>query len=401
MPWYYDIGFAAIITAAGFPFEALALSKFKLWFITPREGTANFVVAGETFRRVIMAWKDNYLNEPGTPWHDSRIPDWEVLEVGGTFIRGNLSIPNLGEMPKIERFPVSPMRILDRYGIRYYGFWPLEKIHRYRFKWTEDRIKNGVHEAWDRNEITDLIYVQTTVYRVRVVGAENKDGESLDLDYLLSVRVNNPYIARFKVTNWLERLTADANNAVKNWVGSKNFKEITQEKENPGEDMSESGFVASLNRLNYDLPTEHGAKGAPEVIGVTITASSLQRVEFSGSNQEALVKAASEKIVAERQADAVVAKAEGDKKAAILRAEGDRQAEILRGEGVAQADRAKLDVIREFGDVGVIYTQAKAMESPGDGKTVVVDLPFLSRAAKDLLNPKPGAGPTTNDNGKE
>lgn len=390
MHWILDLGLGTTILAVSSPFQALALAQADIAFTIPHEGTVKFVVSGNTdgpFEDIILSWRNHYLNKPGTSWHNPEIPDWEVLEVGVPYTRGArdasnfFTRPTLDTMPVTPRHKLSPRRLYETKGVVFYGFWPFHQIHRYRFKWTEERVKaDGSREPWRRDEMTSIMYVETFVYHVRLEGAEDSGGQPLDLSYLLSVRINNPYKARFAVTDWLERLTADSNNAAKIWVGQHTFSEITSEKH---KDSDESGFVQALKKLNYNLPTEHEDKGAPEVIGVTVVASSLQQVEIAGSNRQALVEASTAVVVAERR-----------KQATIIEAEGRKQAAILEGEGRAQAINAVYEKVKEFGDLGMFLSQLDAMKATGPGDKIIwANNPFIRQAGLDSILTQAGITP--------
>jgi regulator of protease activity HflC (stomatin/prohibitin superfamily) len=172
--------------------------------------------------------------------------------------------------------------------------------------------------------------------------------------------VNNPYKARYTVTNWLERLTADSHNAAKLWVAARTYEEAIQEKD---EKKKDSSFVKAQLGLNDDLPTEHSKKGAPKLLGVTIMSASLVNVLLEGN--EAVKDSATAVIVAKNNADALVETAKGDKKARITRAEG-----------IARETELTYGAVKQFGELGLALSQVDAIKSPGDGK-VVLNLPFL------------------------
>ena len=388
MPWYYDIGFGSIILAATAPFQALALAQADIGFTVPREGTVKFVVSGSTdgpFKDIILSWQNHYLNKPGTSWYNAEIPDWEVLEVGVPYHKRVGNTTDFVDIPtRYKRredipagqagdvgVPVPEHNFVRKWyetnGVAYYGPWPFDQIHQYRFKWTEDKVdETGARQAWRRDEQTSIMYVETFVYHVRLEGAEDKNAQPLTLDYLLSVRINNPYKARFGVTDWLERLTADSNNAAKVWVGRNEYKDIISELNNGSE---ESGFVQALKKLNFNLPTEHEDKGAPEVIGVTVVASSLQQVELAGSNKTALIEASTKVVVATRE-----------KEAAIITAEGKKQAAILEAEGREKAIELVFTKVQQFGDLGRFLSQLDAMKATGPGDKIIwANNPFIQQ----------------------
>lgn len=354
---------AAFLFATPFVINALAL--YGICFTFVREGTAIFIMAGEKFDHVIMAWTNHYLNDPRRPipQYNPEIPDWEVLRVGGNY-NNDTRFPNLSEMPTRRR--LSLLRLLERYGIYFYGLWPFKDIHEYKFKWTEEKTNaEGKRVPWHREEWTHIIYVHSFLYWVMLEGAEDSENAPIKLTYLLTTEVNNPYKARFTVTNWLERLIADSHNAAKVWVSRSTFKQIVRERSEVT--SSESTFVIEQQKLNTNLPTEHAEKGAPEVLGVRLRASSLQQIELDGEGARELTEATTATLIAQQRADALRATAEGDRDAAVTRAEGQRQAiELVYTE------------VQKYGQLGVVLSQLDAMKATGPGDKIIwANNPFV------------------------
>ncbi len=99
-------------------------------------------------------------------------------------------------------------------GLRFVGFWPLDKVYTYNFDWTKSK-PDGTFE--DRHEEgVDHILVRDYVYGIRVLNAE--DSDLLPLNILLSVTAEstNPYKTLFGVRDWfgafVGRLTPYARN---------------------------------------------------------------------------------------------------------------------------------------------------------------------------------------------
>lgn len=366
---------AAALALAVFGFALLllayVLASQQLFFTFVKEGTAMYVVKGPpktgTFSHCIMAWRGHYLNDPRRRTFDPTKPAWEVLASSN-----HLDTPSA--------YPsLSPWRFFERFGIYWYGFTPFYNIHEYVFKWTEPRMDQGAHkyEAYLREETTQINYVLDYVYWVHLDEAEDRDNIPVDLDYLLTVAINNPYKARFGFTNWLTRLTADANNAAKIWVGESSFDAIVREV-GIGEASGTSGFVQMVKQVNTNLPTDHSeGLGAYDVLGVTIKASSLQDVTVAGRDQKSILEATTAKVIAQKHAEATIVTAECDKQAHILRAEGDQQAiELVYRK------------VQEFGPTGVLLSQLDAMaKANAAGGTVIwANNPFIgSSGLADIL----------------
>jgi regulator of protease activity HflC (stomatin/prohibitin superfamily) len=366
----FGLVLALILLLVAFFVLAFALAQHQLFFTYVREGTVMYVVRGPaktgTFSHCLMAWHGHYLNDPRSSNFDPAYPPWEVLKC-----------TNSSDSPSAYS-PLSPWRLFERFGIYWYGFSPFYNIHEYVFKWSEPKMSLATnnYEAWRREELTQINFVSDFVYWAHLDAAEDRDNVPINVDYLLTTAVTNPYKARFGVTNWLTRLTADSNNAVKVWIGQSSFEQIVRE---VGDGVSAtSGCVEKIKQINIDLPTDHREEtGAPVALGVTIRASSLQNIAVAGRDQKAILEATTAKMVATKHAEATIATAEGEKQAAILRAEGNERAiELVYRK------------VQEFGQTGILLSQLDAMaKANAAGGTIIwANNPFIgSSGLADLL----------------
>jgi len=284
------------------PVLAYALALNQIFFAFVKEGTAMAVVRGGKFSHFLMAYHNHYFHDPRRSWYDPNKEDWEVLPFSDEEKRSKVY------RGAYSRWAIH-LRLLEKLGIYYYGFWPFFQIEGRKFQWAERHIINGHEEPWHREGMTQIFYVSTFSYWLTLVEAEDINNIPIDLDYLLTVEINNPYKARYTVADWLARLTADANNSGKVWVASRTFENVVRERKEP---ESASEFVGALISLNKNLPTEQETVGAPEIIGVRIKSAALQKVSIAGRDQAAIATATTAKVLAERNAQAAIAAAEGE-----------------------------------------------------------------------------------------
>ncbi len=291
---------AAALVAIYLVFYGLALNQ--ILFTTMREGTGRFVMDGGpdgAFNHLLWAWKGHYSNDPRMPWFDPHAPAWEILDLKLTT---NLWLHQHPKVMPSNYPPGSVWRLFEKVGLYWFGF-PPRAIHRYMFEWTEEKIDaEGKHMPWHRKEPTDFIFLMDNVYWMKLEGAETNGNIPLDVDYLLTVGVNNPIKARFGQTNWLTSLGADSNNAAKRWIGDNTFQAIAKEQGTTG---TTSGFVVEIAELNDNLPTHHATIGATELIGATVKGASLQKIDPADSaNREEILKATTAPVIAELNAQA-------------------------------------------------------------------------------------------------
>jgi len=356
-----------------------ALAHVDLFFTLMREGTWAAIMSGESLDHMMLRHLGYYVNDPrrkdedDPQAFDASKPIWERIKgKDGEFYS---SFP-----------PHQPIRrLLERWGIYYYGFWPFKSRYSYTFEWTETKLDdNGKSKPLHRRLRTNFVYSAMFTYWLQLSEAETKDNIPVDLDYWLTVEINNGYKALFNVENWLTRITADANQTSKVWVGESEFEGITTE--GATATNRKSHFAQIIHNLNFDLVSDPRTVGAPMILGVTTAGGALQEVKPAGAQGEKLATALSAKMVAEREASAEVARAEGDKKARVIRAEGEKQAINLVYSEIERQPQ------------GLAIRTLEALEKSGQqgGNTVWAPNPLepLSDALKKVAERLPGTPST-------
>lgn len=366
------------------------LAQMRIVFVMPKEGTAVAIMRGEALDHIIMVWTGHRLNDPRRKWYNPALPTWEVIKMPQPGIRYSNYDNNASWF----------LQLLERYGIFYYGLWPFKKVYEYTFDWTEFRLDDkNVQVPYHRTERTWFVYVATFVYWLRLIGAEDRNRMPLDLDYSLSVGVTNPQKALFNIEDWLGRITADAHQAARIYVGGRVFDEIIRER---GAGV-ESEFVTALESLNENLLSEPGREGCVDRLGVTLRAIALQEVTLSGTSKAELARATTAPVVARLDAEATVAKARGDRDATILRAEGDALATALAAGAEAKAIDVTYRRVIEYGQDGLTIRQLQALERAGKAgsATIWANNPVAAALAtfapKPERNPQPPVQPPTAD----
>lgn len=111
-------------------------------------------------------------------------------------------------------------------GIRWYGFWPLYSIYKYRFSWVG--VKPDGTFIHHEPEVLDCILLKDDVYGLQVLGAEDNDKVPLDLDITLTVQIINPYKALFGVQNWFETLINRLVPYIRDYVTNHTYREMIE-----------------------------------------------------------------------------------------------------------------------------------------------------------------------------
>lgn len=168
----------------------------NLYFTFVREGTAKVVVRAHQFHRALMRFKGHILDD-----------EWSVIEAPG---RGSRTRKKEGFFG----------------GLIPYGFWPLDDIFIYEFKWAgmTDRGELELHPS----EWLDCIFVKDDVYGCEVTKAEDKELMPLDIKLTLTVRIINPYKALFVIENWYETMVNRVRPYVRDFITTDTYTNFTK-----------------------------------------------------------------------------------------------------------------------------------------------------------------------------
>jgi hypothetical protein len=166
-----------------------------LRFTKVEEGTAKAIVRLGGFKKIVMVWSGYELDE-----------GWNVKPVSE--IGKKLHLPG---------------------GLRFVGFWPFDKVYTYKFRWRGIEILEAKEKVEFREKTIDYILLKPDVYWTKIEAAETVPPERipLDVEFLVTARVLNPYKALFKAPpNWLENILSRLNALFRDWVGTKKLDDI-------------------------------------------------------------------------------------------------------------------------------------------------------------------------------
>jgi regulator of protease activity HflC (stomatin/prohibitin superfamily) len=185
-------------------------------FTLVQEATAKAVVRLGAFKKILMSYKDYELDK-----------EWNVKPVA--------------DIGKKWHLPG---------GLRFVGIWPLDKVYSYDFRWQGIEIVEGKEKVVFNERKLDYILVRPDVYWTQIKGAETVAPERipLDIEWLITMRVVNPYKTLFKAPpNWVENILARLNAHLRDWVATKSLDEILALGKEPAKLLEE------LKNFNIDL----------------------------------------------------------------------------------------------------------------------------------------------------
>ncbi|MBU3957866.1 MAG: hypothetical protein KKB25_02230, partial [Nanoarchaeota archaeon] len=141
-------------------------------FTIVREGTAKSVMTLGKFSKILFQWEYHWMDEK-----------WKIL-------REN-------EKSEYEK-KMSGLRIWG--GLYFYGIWPINRIHRYKHRWTDIRIKEtGKMELEFHEEELNHILLKPAVYAIQLFAVETAPPERIPVNVLvlITLRIENPYLFLF------------------------------------------------------------------------------------------------------------------------------------------------------------------------------------------------------------
>jgi regulator of protease activity HflC (stomatin/prohibitin superfamily) len=360
-----------------------ALSQKKRYFTAPKEGTAEFVMTGNTVTKMITVWRNHRGDK------DFNIEDE----------------PYTGSILHY----LNPLNWLEVFGIYWVGLPILgRKVYEYPFHWVEEKVlddgkivPHARHAALGgpKSEgLTHLVKLNDTNYFVIVDDVKTLGKIPLKYIILLTVRITNPYKALFKGDDWLKRTSGAVADMTVRYSGLTSYEDILAHQAIEIAFRKDSttalrvtdtleGFIRMLgdgkpDADSVDLELEYGVK---------IIAAKIHSIDFADDNAAAMYRdATTRKYVAEQTKSAAIAEAEGAAAAAKIRAEGDAAATRTR----ADAEQYRIEtsytpIAGKSKDKRMKIRQLEAIENAGakGGTTIVVPNAALGLAAgvKKLL----------------
>lgn len=250
-----------------FPFWLRWLGENDIFVTYVPEGRAMAVVRGKKFVRTIMSWTGKTIDNSGD------IIDSQQLQKNW---------------------------LLDFFGLQWVGLWPWFSIYSYKFPFTT--VDENGEIKTRSNEVTKYVYLTDYVYFVRVKEAETSENFPVQMGLLLTVRVENPYKALFRVANWLGTLSDLVAADTRDFIGSKTFEELITR----GETETQRELFARLNKTIRSVKRQYGVK---------VERVDIHSVDPAGEHAEKLREVATKKYVAEREAEALEALGDGRRRA--------------------------------------------------------------------------------------
>lgn len=141
-------------------------------FTIVREGTARAVMTLGKFSKIIFQWENHWMDE-----------EWKILREGEK---------------SDHKKKMAGLRIWG--GLYLYGIWPIHRIHRYKHRWTDIRIREtGKMDLEFHEEELDHVLLKPAVYAIQLFAVETAPPERIPVDVLvlITLRIENPFLFLF------------------------------------------------------------------------------------------------------------------------------------------------------------------------------------------------------------
>lgn len=286
------------------PAWAWVFAHLNIGWTFVEEGTAKIVMLGANFYRVLPQMAGHVVNKK----------TWEIEE-------GSIH-------------PLNPLGWIALWfgggivGAKWVGIPPFFSIHNYSFRWaTVVREAGTAGQVSDRplhrEKEVDQIFLKDAVYYGKIVEAETSEKLPVDVEYLLTVRIVNPYKALFKVHRWLDATLDLVAQRGRQYIGTKTYADLISKEE----DKVSVGFSGGVAKLKKQLKKEYG---------VLFVRADILSVGFSGTAREEYQRASTASYTAE--AKAVAVEREARAKALATKVQGQAEAEAIKARNEAFAD---------------------------------------------------------------
>lgn len=357
------------------PFMLSGAAEDNVLYTKVTEGTGKVIVKGRSFHSAILSFRGYHLNDPKRHYFNPKEPEWEVLE--------NEPGNHYEHRPAYTR----------EFGLYWVGIPGMRKVYTYKFAWNEYREKkDGTNEVWHRDESTELFIANDFSYVIVVEDAKTQDNLPVRAEFVIIVRITNPFKALFASNDWRMQLESYVDRQARNFIGSFSYDQLRSETDED-EKRTEENFSEPMRRLTLELPEEQNIpedkrKGLKGTIGITVKAANMESIVLSGPAAEENERLSLAAYTADRNAETVVKAAEATAQSTRINADAAAHATKVTGEAEVQIISARIEAMEKNPELANAMMVTDALGKPGDGKTIIVPS-NLADLAGGLLGKKP------------
>lgn len=322
------------------PFLIRKLAELELFWATVAEGQARPVIWNKKFSKFIMNYAGYCFQGKLDPQtlNTQEEEYWEVVK-------------DTRQAKKKGFF----LKFFD--GIHWIGFILFAEIQRYRMTWIEwgypkkaDGSVSTTKAPISHEEIISHVLVQSDIYFVKVLSAETNEGIPVDVSFLLTISITNPYKALYRVQHWLEAVTNQSEGTTRVYIGVKEIRELFAPPPVIPGTATPTGIVGAMSDTSseeLEKALHQRLQKFREEFGVHVEIVQIQSIEPAGDESAKYRELLTKKYEAEREAE-------------MVRVAADAEAYRIKTEAEAKEQAAKMvigAVSRIPGGIDIFHSQ--------------------------------------------
>lgn len=187
------------------PIAPYVLACLNVGFTFVREGEAKFVMKGDSYVRTILSLKGHTLDQEGN-----------IVK---------------GDPPEPQGLKRRFLTWVERaYGAYWVGVPFFRRLHRYQLRWMayEPAEEGGEKRPVVKSRDLDSTFAKDKLYYGKALSVETEERLPIDVEFLITLRVVNPYLAIFTVANWIEAIIDRTTQQVRVYVGGKTYQKLIE-----------------------------------------------------------------------------------------------------------------------------------------------------------------------------
>lgn len=347
------------------PFIVRKLAELEKFWATCQEGGARPVTRNKKFSKFIMSYAGKcFAGEiKGSPLKKNQPEYWEVVDDTRPHEKENFWS-----------------------GLYWIGIPPFAEIQRYKMTWIEwgfpkkeDGTVSTEKAPIPHEETISQVLVQSDVYFVRVASAETSEAIPVDVSFLLTINITNPYKALYRVQHWLEAVSNQTEGTTRVFIGTKKASELfTLEEGVDKKSVSKVTLSPTSSERLLEALKERFAEFKNEY-GVFVELIQIQSVEPAGTDAKKYRALLTMVYEAEQNAKkvAIEAAAEAGKIVTIAKAKATAATEVI-GAVSAIPDGAEIFHSQQVGGLPKLTTYVEGRGKKGGKKGPVISVPIDS-----------------------
>src|SRR3989344_4414335 len=290
------IALAVPVFAILSPLIVRKLAELELFFAVVAEGQARPVIWNKQFSKFIMNYSGYcFAGQLDRTLRENNEEYWEVVR---------------------DQRLTRPHRIWKFFrGLYYIGFIYFAEIQRYKMTWIEwgypkrpDGILATTKAPISHEEIISHVLVQSDVYFVKVLSAETSEGIPVDVGFLLTISITNPYKALYRVQHWLEAVANQSEGTTRVYIGTQNIRELFAPPEGDPSTALPVGTIGALSETSSEelaKALHSRLENFKERFGVNVELVQIQSIEPAGDAAAKYRELLTRKYEAEQEAERV------------------------------------------------------------------------------------------------